>query len=363
MTHDSRRAHPVQLALASLSDAELHARLSDLQLSDDAAASLATQACEQGRDHVALSAALALDEQGGEERMERSELIAAACERSAETLAGQRLCACLLLVDWSQGVDFTRLPQPLADRLRSQGFCPDPRLLSVSDALSLSPGDTREIHARALGSPGSLWPAQPRPAHGGVQIRVLIASLPGARRAAWDDLDSERQSLALASLMDEAARGFPQGSVAALAAAPLGAALRQADAVGCPVALRVMVESACARAFCKPADLAAACSLHDQGDAARAPFWRLSIRVKDTGFMLCAMDWPLSGMSAENAFYEGVILELASLGVDECYHIEGAYDALLCPVCREPLYPAPDIPAWREAAQEAGLNPSGAHEH
>lgn len=347
----------------TLSSAEAIERLSDLSLPPDAAASWATLAFEGGAD-AALLAAIDRSRRGPSESSQaRAELLASARERAMETLDGARLCACLLLVNWDSGEDFTRLPERLAKALRAQGFSPDARLLSVPEAQALSAQGVQKIHANALGGREAQWPPQGAPARGGLQLRALLASLPGPDRGAWDRLDEERQALALASLMDIAAKGWPEGSVAALAAAPLGAALRQADAVGCPIALRALVESACSRALCKPRDLAAACSLHDQGSAEETPFWRLSVRVKDTGFVLCGMDWPLSGMSAEGAFYNGVILELASLGVDECYHIDGAYDQLLCPDCDEPLYPAPDLPAWREAALEEGLNPSGQHDH
>lgn len=321
----------------------------------------AREAQRQGRGSLMEVALFDLCSQG--EEGARAEALSLACESAFETREGQRLCACLLLIRVGTSADWTRLPEALTARLRAQGFSPDARLLSLEQAQAMGFDEIDQTHARALSgdspAPSVLFPA---PRGSGLQLRVAVASLPGAGRGEWDAMSSADQGLALASFMDLCSAGWGAGMAAGVAAGSFSHALRQAHAVGCPIALRALVLTACGSTRSEPVDLAASCSLHSADELGGA-FWRIAARAKDTGFFLAGLDWPLNGMSSDEAFYDGVIRELSELGVDECYVVSGDYDAHLCDRCLEPLYPVPDHAPWREAALASDLNPNGEHFH
>lgn len=281
-------------------------------------------------------------------------------EQTSESYEGQHLCACLVL----RSIDASgsrALDTSIVEKARQQGFVLHPVYWNVQELLDLSLKHIRHLHLQMLHPKAVTVTAPLKPLPPGLQLNVVLASLPGSHRGSWLDLDAQTQGLALASLMDLVKTPDLNATTAALGAGPFHAILSQSDVIGCPIALRVMVYSLLDQYQIGADELAVSCSLHEI--RTEVPFWRIAVRKKDSGLLLGGLDWPLNSMSADDAFYDGLIEELQSLGIDECFHVDGEYDSCECSTCLEPIYPVPSYTPWREAALKERRNPNGHHQH
>lgn len=284
-----------------------------------------------------------------------------ALRRTSETVDGQRLCTALAVGPFPPGAKVSR--QAL-EKAESMGIKVHEHVFSAVALARMTYSERLEL-AKALHDGESLEIGEqgiaPMEMTAGSRAVCLVAMLPGEARGGWDESDPKLKRMALESLREIAERMLEGSHVSAQAAGELDEIVSRRERMAGPALLAERAKAASKASMTPMERLAASASLHF-GKSGDPEFWRVAIRGRKAGFLLDGMDIALDGGDPEEVFRE-IAAEMAGLGMQLVYRIQGAYQEDMCPTCDKPIYPTPDDPDWKKAFAEAGMPINGSHRH
>ena len=206
----------------------------------------------------------------------------------------------------------------------------------------------------------------PHPAPSALGAWALPILYSPRRHGSYNAMDAQTKALLSSSMADivlEALKddlcedGSP--SSALLGIGPWSSLLAKAPSLCAPMSLRAKVIELGDALHIQPAEIAVSVSQHKQDGA---QWMRIAIRPQATGLCFDGLDWP-AGSEGLDAEFGRLLDTLTSCGIEWCHQVEGVFDAMDCPHCHKPIYPAPENPEWAQSALDAGVPPDGSHSH
>lgn len=285
-------------------------------------------------------------------------------ESRSEDFKGRKLFCALILRRGSGCVDDAIAPKGLSEALEELGSCCADTMTCPSEALRMS-AHRRLGLAEALdaGEPHIL-PAHPAPpVLGAWALPILYRP---SRHGSHKSMDDRSKSLLAASMADIVSSALSSDladdgspSSVLLGIGPWSAILSRAPSLCAPITLRAKIIELSSVLRISPEQIAVSVSQHRQDGA---NWMRIAIRPQASGLCLDGLDWP-AGPEGLDAEFGRLLNTLSSSGIEWCYQVEGIFDAMACPHCDKPVYPAPENKDWAQSAIDAGTPPDGSHAH